>query len=95
LFEYVMLKGINDSAQQAEQLAKLLKGISAKVNLIPFNSFPQSDYQVSSVATIERFQDILFSRGIRTMTRKTRGKDVDAACGQLAGKVKDKTKRGR
>ncbi len=94
LFEYVMLKGINDSAQQAEQLAKLLKGISAKVNLIPFNSFPQSDYQVSSVATIERFQDILFSRGIRTMTRKTRGKDVDAACGQLAGKVKDKTKRG-
>ncbi len=93
LFEYVMLKGVNDSTQHAEQLAKLLKGVSAKVNLIPFNPFPQSDYQVSSAAAIERFQDILFSRGIRTMTRRTRGEDVDAACGQLAGKVTDKTKR--
>jgi 23S rRNA (adenine2503-C2)-methyltransferase len=93
LFEYVMLKGVNDSQQHAEQLAKLLKGVSAKVNLIPFNPFPQSEYQVSSSKTIEKFQNILFSQGIRTMTRRTRGEDVDAACGQLAGKVKDKTKR--
>jgi len=83
LFEYVMLKDIT----------KLLKGVSAKVNLIPFNSFPQSDYQVSSARTIEKFQNVLFSQGIRTMTRRTRGEDVDAACGQLAGKIKDKTKR--
>ncbi|MDC9726993.1 MAG: 23S rRNA (adenine(2503)-C(2))-methyltransferase RlmN [Candidatus Thioglobus sp.] len=93
LFEYVMLKGVNDSQQHAEQLAKLLKGVSAKVNLIPFNPFPQSHYQVSSASTIEKFQNTLFSRGIRTMTRRARGEDVDAACGQLAGKVKDKTKR--
>jgi 23S rRNA (adenine2503-C2)-methyltransferase len=93
LFEYVMLKDINDSNEHAQQLAKLLKGVSAKVNLIPFNSFPQSDYQVSSARTIEKFQNVLFSQGIRTMTRRTRGEDVDAACGQLAGKIKDKTKR--
>ncbi|WP_428087297.1 23S rRNA (adenine(2503)-C(2))-methyltransferase RlmN [Candidatus Thioglobus sp.] len=93
LFEYVMLKGVNDSANHAQQLARLLKNMSAKVNLIPFNSFAESDYQVSSVKTIEAFQNILFSQGIRTMTRRTRGEDVDAACGQLAGKVLDKTKR--
>ena len=93
LFEYVMLKGVNDSSEHAQQLAKLLKGVSAKVNLIPFNPFPQSDYQTSSVRAIDNFQDILSSKGIRTMTRRTRGEDVDAACGQLAGKVQDKTKR--
>ena len=93
LFEYVMLKGVNDSSEHAKQLSKLLKGVSAKVNLIPFNPFPQSDYETSSVRTIESFQNILFSNGIRTMTRRTRGEDVDAACGQLAGKVKDKTTR--
>ena len=93
LFEYVMLKGVNDSIEDAQQLAKLLKGVSVKVNLIPFNPFPQSKYQTSSTTTIEKFQNALFSQGIRTMTRRTRGEDVDAACGQLAGKVKDKTKR--
>jgi 23S rRNA (adenine2503-C2)-methyltransferase len=93
LFEYVMLKDVNDTSEHAQQLAKLLKGVSAKVNLIPFNPFPQADYQTSSAKTIENFQNILFSKGIRTMTRRTRGEDVDAACGQLAGKVKDKTKR--
>ncbi|RUM85084.1 MAG: 23S rRNA (adenine(2503)-C(2))-methyltransferase RlmN [Candidatus Thioglobus sp.] len=93
LFEYVMLEGVNDSIRQAKQLAKLLKGVSAKVNLIPFNPFPESQYKTSSTATIEAFQDVLFKNGIRTMTRKTRGEDVDAACGQLAGKVVDKTKR--
>jgi 23S rRNA (adenine2503-C2)-methyltransferase len=93
LFEYVMLKGVNDSSEHAQQLAKLLKGVSAKVNLIPFNPFSQSEYQTSSIKTVENFQNILFSNGIRTMTRRARGEDVDAACGQLAGKVKDKTKR--
>lgn len=93
LFEYVMLEGVNDSIRQAKQLAKLLKGVSAKVNLIPFNPFPESQYKTSTRATIEAFQDVLFNSGIRTMTRRTRGEDVDAACGQLAGKVVDKTKR--
>jgi 23S rRNA (adenine2503-C2)-methyltransferase len=93
LFEYVMLKGVNDSSEHAQQLAQLLKGMSAKVNLIPFNTFSESEYQTSSIKAVENFQNILFSKGIRTMTRRTRGEDVDAACGQLAGKVKDKTKR--
>jgi 23S rRNA (adenine2503-C2)-methyltransferase len=93
LFEYVMLKGINDSNNDAQSLAKLLKNISCKVNLIPFNPFPEANYQSSSVKTIENFQTILHNAGIRTMTRRTRGEDVDAACGQLAGKVLDKTKR--
>jgi len=93
LFEYVMLEGVNDSIRQAKQLAKLLKGMSAKVNLIPFNPFPESQYKTSKRSTIEAFQDVLFNSGIRTTTRRTRGEDVDAACGQLAGKVVDKTKR--
>ena len=93
LFEYVMLDGVNDSIQQAKQLAQLLKGMSAKVNLIPFNPFPETKYKTSNRATIEAFQNVLFNNGIRTMTRRTRGEDVDAACGQLAGKVVDKTKR--
>jgi 23S rRNA (adenine2503-C2)-methyltransferase len=93
LFEYVMLDGVNDSIQQAKQLSQLLKGMSAKVNLIPFNPFPETKYKTSNRATIEAFQNVLFNNGIRTMTRRTRGEDVDAACGQLAGKVVDKTKR--
>jgi len=93
LFEYVMLEGVNDSIRQAKQLAKLLKGVSAKVNLIPFNPFPESQYKTSKTAVIEAFQDVLFNNGIRTMTRKTRGEDVAAACGQLAGQVVDKTRR--
>jgi 23S rRNA (adenine2503-C2)-methyltransferase len=93
LFEYVMLDGVNDSIQQAKQLSQLLKGMSAKVNLIPFNPFPETKYKTSKRATIEAFQNVLFNNGIRTMTRRTRGEDVDAACGQLAGKVVDKTKR--
>ncbi len=93
LFEYVMLDRVNDSVDYANKLAKLLKGISSKVNLIPFNPFPQTNYKTSKSSAIERFQDILHNSGIRTMTRRTRGEDVDAACGQLAGKVLDKTKR--
>ncbi|MDH5446410.1 MAG: 23S rRNA (adenine(2503)-C(2))-methyltransferase RlmN [Gammaproteobacteria bacterium] len=92
-FEYVMLDGINDSPEHARQLVKLLKGIPAKMNLIPFNPFPQSSYQCSDRPTIDRFRDVLMKAGIVTVTRKTRGEDIDAACGQLAGKVKDKTKR--
>ena len=93
LFEYVMLEGVNDSDEQARKLAKLLKGVSAKVNLIPFNPFPKTQYKTSKAVTINQFQDILFKSGIRTTTRRTRGEDVDAACGQLAGKVQDKSRR--
>ena len=93
LFEYVMLDGVNDSPEHAKNLAKLLNGISAKVNLIPFNPFPKTQYKTSKKDTIGNFQDILFKLGIRTMTRRTRGDDVDAACGQLVGRVLDRTGR--
>jgi 23S rRNA (adenine2503-C2)-methyltransferase len=86
-FEYVMLKDINDNPNHARDLIKLLKDIPAKINLIPFNPFPQSHYQRSTPETIERFRDILIKAGLVTITRKTRGDDIDAACGQLAGKV--------
>ncbi len=92
-FEYVMLEGINDSPEQARQLVKVLQGVPAKVNLIPFNPFPGTHYRVSSQARIDRFRDILMQAGLITVTRKTRGDDIDAACGQLAGKVLDRTKR--
>ncbi|WP_126454095.1 23S rRNA (adenine(2503)-C(2))-methyltransferase RlmN [Sulfuriflexus mobilis] len=91
--EYVMLDGINDSNAHARELARLLKGVPSKVNLIPFNPFPQSGYKRSPAKRVARFADILIQAGLVTMTRKTRGDDIDAACGQLAGKVKDKTKR--
>ena len=92
-FEYVMLDGVNDSPEHAHQLVKLLKGVPNKVNLIPFNPFPQSHYKRSSEAVITRFWEILMAAGITTVTRRTRGDDIDAACGQLVGKVMDKTKR--
>jgi len=97
MFEYVMLKGVNDSVDQAHALSKLInfwfQGESAKVNLIPFNPFPETKYTTSNDAAIDKFQDILYRSGIRTTTRRTRGDDVDAACGQLAGKVADKSRR--
>ncbi len=92
-FEYVMLDGVNDLPEHAKSLAILLKGVSAKVNLIPFNPFPKTQYQTSKEVTIKQFQNILYQSGIRTTTRRTRGDDVDAACGQLAGKVLDKSGR--
>jgi len=92
-FEYVMLKGVNDSPEQARQLVKVLTGVPAKVNLIPFNPFPGTNYRVSSQAQIDTFRDVLMQAGLITVTRKTRGDDIDAACGQLAGKVLDRTKR--
>lgn len=94
-FEYVMLKGVNDQPEHAEQLIKLLKNVPSKVNLIPFNPFPMTQYQRSSQAAIDAFRDRLIEKGINTITRKTRGDDIDAACGQLAGEVKDKTSRSQ
>ncbi|HAT6363046.1 TPA: 23S rRNA (adenine(2503)-C(2))-methyltransferase RlmN [Legionella pneumophila] len=94
-FEYVMLKGVNDQPEHASQLIKLLHNVPAKVNLIPFNPFPLTQYQRSSQETIDAFREKLMKHGINTITRKTRGDDIDAACGQLAGEVKDKTSRSQ
>jgi len=91
-FEYVMLRAVNDSLAHADELAALLKNKPAKVNLIPFNPFPGTDYKRSSADTIRHFQDRLRKHGLVATTRKTRGDDIDAACGQLAGKVSDRVK---
>lgn len=91
--EYVMLAGVNDSIDHAKQLVKLLKDIRAKVNLIPFNPFPNTIYKRSDDATINQFREFLLNAGINTITRKTRGDRIDAACGQLVGQVKDRTRR--
>jgi len=93
VYEYVMLDGINDSPEHARQLARLLAGLPAKVNLIPFNPFPQTQYQRSPAERIRAFSDILRAKDIVTTTRKTRGDDIDAACGQLAGKVQSRQKQ--
>jgi 23S rRNA (adenine2503-C2)-methyltransferase len=90
-FEYVMLEGVNDSPAQARALAALLKGHPAKVNLIPFNPFPGTRYKRSPRVAIERFRDELIQRGVLATIRRTRGDDIDAACGQLAGRVIDRT----
>lgn len=92
-FEYVMLAGVNDSEAHAHQLVKILRGVPAKVNLIPFNPFPGAPYECSSLAVINAFREVVMQAGIITVTRKTRGEDIAAACGQLAGKVKDRTRR--
>ena len=92
-FEYIMLDGINDSDAHARELLALVKPVHCKFNLIPFNPFPGSPFRRSSAERVRRFADILMQAGIVTTTRKTRGDDIDAACGQLAGQVKDKTKR--
>lgn len=94
-FEYVMLKGVNDQKSHAIELAKLLSDVPCKVNLIPFNPFPMAHYERSSQTAIDSFRKILVDKGINTITRKTRGDDIDAACGQLAGEVQDKTSRSR
>jgi 23S rRNA (adenine2503-C2)-methyltransferase len=90
-FEYVMLSGVNDSDAHADELARLLADVPSKVNLIPFNPFVQSGYARSSRDVIRRFNLRLNERGIVTTTRKTRGDDIDAACGQLAGQVLDRS----
>ncbi len=90
-FEYVMLDGVNDNPEHARQLARLLKGRPAKLNLIPFNAFPGTRYRRSSAAAILKFRDILNDHGVIATIRRTRGDDIDAACGQLAGRVTDRT----
>ena len=92
-FEYVMLHGVNDSVEQAKQLVALVKGVSCKFNLIPFNPFPDSGFERSSPERIGAFRDVLMQAGLVTTTRKTRGDDIDGACGQLAGQVQDRTQR--
>ena len=92
-FEYVMLAGVNDSEAHARELVTLLEGVPAKVNLIPFNPFPDTRYQRSDRVTIDRFREIVLRAGLMTVTRRTRGDGIDAACGQLAGRVHDRTRR--
>jgi 23S rRNA (adenine2503-C2)-methyltransferase len=92
-FEYIMLAGINDSVAQACELVKLVKDTPCKFNLIPFNPFPNSGYKCSSSEAIHRFRDVLMQAGLVSTVRKTRGDDIDAACGQLAGRVLDRTRR--
>jgi 23S rRNA (adenine2503-C2)-methyltransferase len=92
-FEYVMLAGVNDSDAQARKLAKVIGNVPCKLNLIPFNPFQGSGYSSSSLTRINHFRDILMQKGIMTVTRKTRGDEIDAACGQLAGKFTDRTRR--
>jgi len=92
-FEYVMLEGINDELEHANQLAALMKTVPGKVNLIPFNAFEGIDYKRSSNSRINRFSDILHKQGVIVTVRRTRGDDIEAACGQLAGDVMDRTRR--
>lgn len=92
-FEYVMLDGVNDTLEHAHQLIKILKGVPSKVNLIPFNPFPGTQYKRSTPKAIDAFQQALMSAGLNTIVRRTRGDDIDAACGQLVGKVADRTRR--
>jgi len=91
--EYVMIDGFNDKPEHAHQLVKLLRNLPVKINLIPFNPFPGSDFKRSTPQALERFRDILIKNKLTTITRKTRGDDIDAACGQLVGKVMDRSKR--
>jgi 23S rRNA (adenine2503-C2)-methyltransferase len=93
--EYVMLEGINDQPLHAKQLIKILEGIPVKINLIPFNPFPNTIYNRSSQAVIENFKNILMSAGFNAITRKTRGEDIDASCGQLIGRVRDRSYHSR
>lgn len=92
-FEYTLMRGINDTPVLAKQLVKLMRRLPAKVNLIPFNPFPGTQYERSDETVIRDFQTILLNAGVQTMVRRTRGEDIDAACGQLKGKVADRTRR--
>jgi 23S rRNA (adenine2503-C2)-methyltransferase len=93
MFEYVMLHAVNDTTAHAQELAALLADFPCKVNLIPFNPFAGSGYARSKPDAVGRFQDVLLHAGVMTTVRKTRGDDIDAACGQLAGEVQDRTRR--
>jgi 23S rRNA (adenine2503-C2)-methyltransferase len=92
-FEYTMLKDVNDRPEHARQLVKLMRRLPSKVNLIPFNTFPGTQYERSAEPTIRAFQKQLLDAGVLTMVRRTRGDDIDAACGQLKGQVLDRTRR--
>jgi 23S rRNA (adenine2503-C2)-methyltransferase len=92
-FEYVMLKGVNDAPDHAKELAKLLKRVPSKVNLIPFNPFPDSGFETTDMERVKRFQKVLLDAGYIATIRRTRGDDIDAACGQLAGQVVNRMKR--
>ena len=92
-FEYVMLAGVNDAPEQAHELVKLLATVPSKVNLIPFNPFERSGFERSDAGRIRRFQQILLDAGFVATVRRTRGGDIDAACGQLAGQVVNRMKR--
>jgi len=92
-FEYTLMKGINDTPVLAKQLVKLMRRLPGKVNLIPFNPFPGTQYERSDETVIRDFQTILLNAGVQAMVRRTRGEDIDAACGQLKGKVADRTRR--
>ncbi|NBP08387.1 MAG: 23S rRNA (adenine(2503)-C(2))-methyltransferase RlmN [Gammaproteobacteria bacterium] len=91
-FEYVMLDGVNDQIEHARALARMFKGRPAKLNLIPFNPFPGTSYRRSPMPVITGFRDELIQRGVLATIRRTRGDDIDAACGQLAGRVNDRTR---
>jgi 23S rRNA (adenine2503-C2)-methyltransferase len=93
MFEYVMLSGVNDSVGQARELAALVRDVPCKINLIPFNPYPGGRYVRSAPDVISRFRDALLQAGLVATIRKTRGDDIEAACGQLAGQVQDRTKR--
>jgi len=92
-FEYVMLAGVNDQAEHARQLLEVTDEVPCKFNLIPFNPFPHSGFERSSPEAVRRFQEILLGAGVVATVRRTRGEDIDGACGQLAGRVNDRTRR--
>ena len=95
MFEYVLLEGVNDSVAQAHELVETVKSVPCKINLIPFNPFAGSGYTRSKPEAVARFRDVLLRAGLVATTRKTRGDDIAAACGQLAGQVADKTRRAQ
>lgn len=93
--EYTLIEGVNDQPEHARELVKVLRQVPCKLNLIPFNPFPNSDYRRPSEEAIQRFKDIMLKASIITTVRRTRGDDVDAACGQLVGQVEDRTRRSQ
>lgn len=93
VIEYTLMRGVNDQPRHAAELARLLKTLRCKINLIPFNPFPGSGYERPRNKDIEYFQTLLMRNGFTTMVRTTRGEDIDAACGQLVGQVQDRTRR--
>jgi 23S rRNA (adenine2503-C2)-methyltransferase len=91
--EYTLMAGVNDHVDQARELAVVLRGLPCKINLIPFNPFPESGYERPSMNATRRFQAVLNEEGYIATVRMPRGDDIDAACGQLVGKVEDRTRR--